>query len=123
LNLGPGYFRDFDSDYSYGIPVCGGCGGIGTEILGDESFRLSAKIVMDSRFRYCPTDSANLSLKEPRNPQEALNNLRDLITEVVRHYAAYRFHAKPNCFAEKIQEGGLGQVLRQLEERIQTETN
>lgn len=33
LDIGTGCFRDIDSDFSYGIPICGGCGGLGRQVI------------------------------------------------------------------------------------------
>ena len=53
LNIGPGKFRDFDSDFAYGIPICGGCGGLGRQYASDD-FKARAKRIMELRFKYCP---------------------------------------------------------------------
>ena len=57
---GNGVFRDSDYDFSIlsypGIPVCGGCGGLGVQ-YESEDFKERCVRVCDLRFKYHPTNS------------------------------------------------------------------
>ncbi len=77
---GFGSFADVDVDFntfSYpGIPVCGGCGGIGLQ-YNTEDFKTRTSRIMELRFQFHPVDS----LPEP---PEALiyHSLRELVEQV-----------------------------------------
>src|SRR4051812_21391645 len=80
LYVGPGIFRDLDSDHSYGIPVCSGCGGIGSIVAGGD-FKARVKRISGLRFKYCPMDNL------PELPAILCHNfLKELIREIIELY-------------------------------------
>lgn len=107
LDIGSGAFRDFDSDFSYGIPVCGGCGGVGRTVNTSE-FRERANRVMELRFLYCPSDSDRLG---PLPPCLLHVRLEALITAVKDMYRDYG-DSKDKSFANMVVAGGLSEALQ-----------
>lgn len=96
---GNGVFRDFDVDFntfSYpGIPVCGGCGGLGVE-HEVEDFKARTSRICDLRFKFHPVDG----LQEPPIviPYVALKELIKEVEELVKHYGP----ASENSFANRL---------------------
>lgn len=101
LNIGLGYFRDSDYDFSpytyRGIPVCGGCGGLGYQ-SDDAEFKETTKKIMELRFKYCPTDG----LPEPPEiiRYQALMEMERLVKGLVDKYGATE-----GCLADMINKG------------------
>jgi tetratricopeptide (TPR) repeat protein len=103
LNIGPGACRDIDSEVSYGIPICGGCGGLGF-IVDTEDFLARAREIARARSAYCPSDG-------PRPPDVLmLGALEALVREVKEHYRLYG-DARKVCFAAEIAAGCLDQII------------
>lgn len=106
LDIGPGAFRDFDSDLADGIPVCGGCGGTGLTIDSSE-FRKSAESIMNARFAFTPmvADSKrnytwfNSDLIPASERVKMLINLRN---EILSHHKIYG--GVEGCFAEQLRD-------------------
>lgn len=118
LYLGHGKFRDTDYDfykgfgYSYrGIPVCGGCGGLG-ERYDTEDFEQRRKRIMELRFEYFPTDD----LPEPPEIVR-LNALKELGHEVKELVNTYGTGVK-GSFAESIVSGELDPLIKTLETQV-----
>jgi hypothetical protein len=112
LDIGAGMFRDFDSDLSYGIPVCGGCGGLGKQIENDD-FKARINRILELRFEYCPVDpsSAEVSVGIKIEKLEAL--IRE-VTELFRIYGK----KGDKSFAEKIANGALQRTLDMLRKEL-----
>lgn len=110
LNIGAGAFQDFDSDLSYGFPVCGGCGGLGITMESEE-FKAATKRIMSLRFEYCPVDDKGPSL--PLIIQ--LQKLEQLEYEIT---ALYRQYGQKNndCLAQSVAQGTLQPTIRELRE-------
>jgi len=108
LVIGSGAFRDFDSDTSYGIPVCGGCGGLGYQYPGND-FEEKTKEIMKLRFEYCPTDGRTLP---PEVKLAKLQGLRAKISELYRKYQAQQ--PEEDCFAKRVSEGGLDEKIDRI---------
>ncbi len=107
LDCGSGHFRDFDSDFSYGIDVCGGCGGLGRQI-NVEDFRQRTQRIINLRFEYCPTSgdiSPAMSIR--------LEKLEALIYEVSELFRLYG-REDDQCFAKEIANGCLQQLANRL---------
>jgi len=86
-------FRDFDSDYGDGIPVCGGCGGLGViPVERDEAFIARAREILDLRFKFCP-----LSGPVP-DSSERIVILGELAQKIKLMIAAYG-SSDHSCFA------------------------
>lgn len=107
LNVASGAFRDFDSDFFYGVPVCGGCGGTGVG-SSDPDFKQRATEIMDLRFAYCPvTDPA----QDPCGPLPScllLQRLEALKSAIVNMYEKYgRKSADDKSYAKQVVDGGL----------------
>lgn len=112
LNIGTGMFRDVDSDTSYGIPVCSGCGGLGFGIPEDKVYQALREQVFTLRFEYCPQDSL------PKPPHGArLASLRALIETVTKIYTVYGRGAE--CFAQRIASGYLDEIVNTLQEYVE----
>lgn len=111
LNVGPGYFRDTDSDTSYGIPVCGGCGGLGFGFMDSADYKERRERIFTLRFTYCPVDD----LPSP-NAGMRLKTLRQLEREVKELYELYGDNQP--CFAQSIAQGGLALTIASLERSI-----
>lgn len=114
LNLGAGLFRDVDSDFSYGIPVCGGCGGLGFTIPG-KKFRKSTETIMNLRFAFCPP-----STEVPLPNVLRLQRLQALITAVKEHYEKFG-ESRQGCCAERIANGALIEREQELIDAVQEE--
>ncbi|MDP2934268.1 MAG: hypothetical protein Q8N59_00635 [bacterium] len=107
LDCGSGVFRDFDSDLSYGVPVCGGCGGLG-RIVKNEDFEARTQRIMDLRFEYCPVDSC------PDLPIVIqVKKLEALINEVTELFGIYGKETD-ECFAKALAGGLLKRELERL---------
>lgn len=111
LYLGPGKFRDFDSDFSYGIPICGGCGGFGKQINTNE-FKKTAKRILKLRFEYCPMDSDYV----PVPVSIKLQKLEAIVSEATALWKKYKL---PNwdCYAKEIVDGRLDPDINDLCEK------
>ena len=110
LNIGPGYFSDYDSDLSYGIPLCGGCGTLGIRVDSEE-FKTAARSIMKLRFEYCP---------DPREPGPKVpaiirvQKLEQIEKEVTAHYQRYG-QQEINSFAQEIvNKGYLKPIIQYL---------
>lgn len=110
LDIRPGKFRDFDSDLSYGIPVCGGCGGLGVQ-YEIEDYKERTRRICDLRFKYCPTDPSE---REKLTTTDKLANLIALEAEVKDLVSIYG--AKEDSFANEINEGCLLPKIEELHE-------
>jgi len=110
LNVAPGWFRDFDSDLSYGIPVCGGCGGLGIQFDSDD-FKERTDKIMKLRFEYCPQDPEKMAALTI--PQK-LNILKSIEQEVIDLVKTYGYGAE-NSLARQISEGALRPLIEHLE--------
>ena len=108
LYLGPGKFRDIDSDVSYGIPVCSGCGGLGVVVNSDE-FQKSISDIHKLRFAYCPIGNQKTLLSS-----EKLQRLNEYLDAVKRHYKMFNNYATKNSFAEEITNGFFDQLVEKL---------
>lgn len=96
LDVGSGIFRDFDSDFSYGVPVCPGCGGLGIIVDSTRFKELSDKIYR-LRFEYCPGGGKEL-------PQEELRKkFKELIGAVQEIYREFG-NKNMNCYAKGLLE-------------------
>jgi|GEM_PF-3128283 len=115
LDVSPGVFRDSDVDfssYSYpGIPVCGGCGGLG-ETLETEDFKERTSRIMKTRFEFHPTDG----LPEPPSPVllKALEGLDTEVKALVERYG----HGADDSYAKKIAEGYLEKPIEMLKVEV-----
>ncbi len=109
LYLGAGAFRDIDSDFSDGIPVCGGCGGLG-HVVENEEFLERVRKIQVLRRKYCPV------VKEIPI-EERLRILGELIEEIRKLYADYIIVAQKGCYAERIANGCLDGITRELSGR------
>jgi len=101
LDVGPGIFRDFDSDLGDGIPVCGGCGGIGRQI-NSPNFRKQAENIMKLRFAY-----------HKARGLDRLSILKTLVEKVEKHFRLYG-REDDKSFAARISRGALDDVLTVL---------
>ncbi|KKT54328.1 MAG: hypothetical protein UX08_C0020G0007 [Candidatus Collierbacteria bacterium GW2011_GWB1_45_35] len=96
---GNGVFRDVDVDFntlSYpGIPICGGCGGLGVE-YEVEDFKARTSRICDLRFKFHPVDD----LQEPPTviPYVALRELIKEVEELVKYYGP----ASENSFSSRL---------------------
>lgn len=108
-----GFFSDFDCDLSYGIGVCGGCGGLGIQVEG-EDFKARANRIMQIRFEYCPTDE----LPEPPTCVR-LQALKNLKREVTEHYAL--FGEGRVCYAKFLLDTELNRLILAHEKIITIE--
>jgi len=103
-----GFFSDFDCDLSYGLGVCGGCGGIGIQVEG-EDFTARTKRIMKIRFEYCPTDNL-----PPPPICVQLHALKNLKVELVEHYRLYGEGRE--CYAKLLLDTELDRLILQYEE-------
>lgn len=105
LNVAPGFFRDLDSDSSYGIPVCGDCGGLGMQ-YGGEEFKSRTKEIMKLRFEYCP-------IHEDPPPAivrfQKLSALREKIIALSKDYEPAK-----KSFAASVLKGSLEKLISAL---------
>ena len=111
LNIGPGQFRDFDSDTSYGIPVCGGCGGLGFGFADSADYQERRKRIMKLRFTYCPVDG----LPAP-NGGMRLKALKELEREIKELYVLYGDNQP--CLAQQVVRGALATRIASLRQEI-----
>lgn len=112
---GNGWFRDSDVDFSSrgysGIPVCGGCGGLGVQ-YDTPDFAQRTKRIMELRFEFHPTDAL------PDPPEILLYlTLKELIKEVRDLVAKYPTENK-SCYAQVISDGRLDKVLELLKVEV-----
>lgn len=119
LVIGKGIFRDFDSDLSDGIPVCGGCGGLGVQYPGEDFENRRTKI-MELRFKYCPTD---VNERERLTESDRLGTLKQLDREILDReikelVEIYGGSESKNSFAENIAAGGLSDLIEASEKHI-----
>jgi len=112
LDIGSGYFRDIDSDFSYGVAVCGGCGGLGRQIINSD-FRERVGKISKLRFEYCP-----LPLSEEIPEVVKLKKLKELIGEVTELFRLYG-RDKDSSFAKRISDGCLQSTLEEHQRKIQ----
>lgn len=111
LQIGSGLFRDFDSDLSYGIPICPGCGGLGVEIVSDD-FKTRTKRIGDLRSAYCPVESVPL----PDYPVPLrLKALKGIEREITELWTLYGANAPAKCPAASIAAGGLRRHIQELD--------
>jgi tetratricopeptide (TPR) repeat protein len=93
---GNGIFRDSDYDFSIlsypGIPVCGGCGGLGVQ-YDSQDFKERCERICTLRFKYHPTDSLAI------DPPFILiyTNLKKLLEEVKE--LTEKYDSPSNSFA------------------------
>ena len=125
LNAGAGYFRDFDCDLSYGVGVCGGCGGLGYTV-DDPEFQSNAKRIMELRFAYCPTSEKEIGPGGSFPPSALHSRLLALKTAIVELYTKYGPHtdeerAMDRSFARGIVNGRLDTALSGLQEEMSSE--
>lgn len=97
LDIGSGIFSDFDSDCSYGIPVCPGCGGLGVTV-NEEKFEALRSDIFRLRFEYCPV-SGNKKLTEEEKEQKK----KELLEAVRKIYERYG-DGCTDCYAKKLLE-------------------
>jgi len=112
---GGGVFMDVDfdsSDLSYrGIPVCGGCGGLGVQ-FNTRDFKRSCRRIGDLRFKYHPGD--NLALHPP--DIIIYTNLKKLLEEIRALTEKYGF-GLPNSYARTLlNDRSFKEALRLLRE-------
>jgi tetratricopeptide (TPR) repeat protein len=107
LDCGIGCFRDVDSDFSYGIPVCGGCGGLGRQIKNDD-FEARRERILKLRFEYCPTDN-----EEEATIGVKVKKLEALINEVTELFKIYGKEGDKS-YAKEIADGLLRPLLKEL---------
>ena len=109
-----GFFSDFDCDQSYGLGVCGGCGGLGIQ-THEEDFKARASRIMKLRFEYCPTGE---KLPDPPNCVRliALKNLKREVTEHYQLYAKGRV-----CYAKFLLDTELDRLILMYENVIAAE--
>ena len=111
LDVGPGIFRDVDSDQTYGIPVCGGCGGLGHE-MDDPDFKESCGRILQLRMAYCPT--SGLPVVSPGVRLKALLELEERVKALYKEFGSGQ-----NCYAKRISEGVLRSRIAQEREEIE----
>jgi hypothetical protein len=109
-----GFFSDFDCDLSYGLGVCGGCGGLGIQVE-NEDFSERAKKIMHLRFVYCPTDT-----RLPTPPMcLRLRALKELKKELTEHYQLYGEGRE--SYAKYLLDTKLDQLVMTHEQSIEKE--
>jgi tetratricopeptide (TPR) repeat protein len=109
-----GFFSDFDCDLSYGLGVCGGCGGLGIQVE-NEDFSERAKKIMHLRFVYCPTDT-----RLPTPPMcLRLRALKELKKELAEHYQLYGEGRE--SYAKYLLDTKLDQLVMTHEQSIEKE--
>lgn len=113
LGIGPGRFRDLDSDYSYGIDICPFCGGLARQIDSDD-FRARAKRIRDQRNKYCPITGL------PVPAIVRLQILEEMISEIKE---LFRIYGTENdiCFARDISEGALNLLVEDTKNKVKKE--
>lgn len=116
LNVGPGIFRDFDSDLSYGIPICGGCGGLGFQ-YETEDFKERTQKIMDLRFKYRPSDPKERKGLSVSEMLQTLVYLENEVKDLVEKYGS----GVENSFAKNIIDGGLSETKNLLKEAAKAE--
>ncbi len=105
-----GHFRDFDSDYSYGIGICPGCGGVGVTYEIEE-FKQRVERIRKLRKEYClPNEGTRSDIR--------FKKLRVLIREVIELHEKYGEEGT-KCFAKDIKEGKLKTLVNRLYEKVQ----
>jgi len=112
---GGGVFMDVDfdsSDLSYrGIPVCGGCGGLGVQ-FNTRDFKRRCRRIGDLRFKYHPIDNL------PLDPPDIIiyTNLKKLLEEIRALTEKYGF-GLPNSYARTLlNDRSFKEALRLLKE-------
>ncbi len=115
LNIGAGSFRDFDFDYSYGLPICGGCGGLGIQV-DDEEFRRLTKEIIRLRFEYCPTGDMHLCPDLPFIVRlQKYKALQAVVVEIFGKFA----ESGNECYAKDLIGSGFAWGIEQLEKASQ----
>ncbi len=110
---GNGVFRDVDVDISTrgypGIPVCGGCGGLGVE-YDTEDFKRRMERIMKLRFEFHPIDNF------PDPPDiilyQTLKSLLEEVKELTEKYGC----GNEKSFARTLLSGSYDKVLSFLKE-------
>lgn len=109
-----GFFSDFDCDLSYGIGVCGGCGGLGMQVAGEDFDARTARI-MKLRFEYCPTND----VLPPLPIGARLRALKGLKNELAEHYRLYG--EGRSCYAKFLLETELDRLIKQHTEFVESD--
>ncbi len=106
LNVGPGIFRDIDwepmAGIGIGIPVCGGCGGLGTQ-YESEDFKSKVKAIGDLRYQFYESVRA----KNLKKQLKAVEKLDRQIKKLVEEYGT----GTAESFAQAVAEGGLNSKI------------
>lgn len=105
LDVGSGIFADFDSDFGDGVPVCGGCGGVGRQI-NSPNFKEQANSIMELRFAYYKASAP-----------DRLSILKTLIEKVKEHFSLYG-RVGDRSFAARISLGELDNALAKLQAQL-----
>ena len=106
-----GHFRDFDSDFFYGIGICPGCGGTGA-IYETEDFTQRIEQIRELSEAYCPKGG------EGARSDIRFEKLRALIKEVTELHKKYGEEGT-ECFAKDIAEGKLKPLVDRLYKSVQ----
>jgi hypothetical protein len=97
-SLGLGMSRDFDSDLSYGLPICVICGGLG-RMVDVEDFTASVTRIYKLRIKFCPPARLNTGIPLP--PALMGRYLGELVEAVQCHFNTYKELALYGCYAEE----------------------
>lgn len=112
LGAGPGRFRDFDSDYSYGIAVCPFCGGMG-RVINSKKFKAKTKRIWDLRDKYCPLVSNFSAIPAAAR----LQILEEMISEIKDLFEIYG-SKNDVCFAKEVSEGALDLLVEDTRNKV-----
>lgn len=108
-NVGPGIFRDLDWEpmafMFVGIPVCGGCGGLG-ERYDSEDFKSKTKAIGDLRYQFYEAIRGG----SPKQQLETIEKLDQNIKTLTDKYGT----GVEGSFAEKVAEGELSKRIAYL---------
>ena len=114
---GTGDFYDFDSDLGYGIPVCGGCGGLGhVPATKDPDFIAKTKEIQALRHKYCPIGRSSLF---PMHTIQLLQILEEMVVKITEHFKEYGNEADESL-AGVISQSGLRSTIGQYKDTIST---
>lgn len=104
-DVGPGIFRDFDSDVRGNFPVCLNCGGLGITVDTDD-FRVRAHRIGVLRGMLDPGGNPS-----PSTQLKALLEMREAVVALYREFGEGR-----ECLAKKVADGNLDQAIGSLEQ-------
>lgn len=105
---GIGISHEKDSVFSYGIPVCRSCGGLGV-IVRHPEFPAGIARISDLRTAFC-----SFAPEYPDPPfGKRLVELRRLLAAIKEFQEKFDRHAG-ECFARRVAEGKLDEMLEQL---------